>query len=74
MKHVIIIETPDDIYLSERDRNYFRDDVVWAVENTAKRAEIACVVYSAFFKPSAVNAVCEMYGNDYRVGSEANHE
>ena len=27
-------------------------------------------IRTSFFQPSAVNAVCEMYGNDYRVGQE----
>lgn len=68
MKHVIVIETSEEVYLTEDQRKVFESDVVEHCENDALRRGLECYVRTSFFKPSAVNAVCEMYGNDYRVG------
>ena len=72
MKHVIVIETPDENYLSASQRGAFESNIVRECERVTylNRVGSVCVVHTAFFRPSAVNAVCEMYGNDYRVGQE----
>jgi hypothetical protein len=70
MKHVIVIETSDDKPLSKSQREDFIDDICYWVENAAKTSGIGYFIRTSFFQPSAVNAVCEMYGNDYRVGQE----
>jgi hypothetical protein len=70
MKHIIVIETSNEIHPTEDQRKVFESDVVEDCEGDALRRGLTCVVRTSFFQPSAVNAVCEMYGNDYRVGQE----
>jgi hypothetical protein len=68
MKHVIIVTTPDNE--AEKDLSSpmkLQDLVTEVVERLFERDYSCVLVQSSFDQHSAVNAVCEMFNNDYRV-------